>query len=171
MKQTILGVLAVVLSTSAFSIFAAKKFKNKIEIGKTVRILNLTEEKSLNSVLQKGIQILGIKNVLVVVVNLTPEEMEEETLMGFIHDQETYYLVKLRPGLSENYYLDILSHELIHLYDMHSGRLKLLYYGFLYDNVVYTFNTFYWERPFEKRAFDYEEILKLLIISNPPLSN
>lgn len=172
MKRVILGALAVVLFTSAFSIFCPKfSAKKEYKQDPTVRILNLTQEKSLDTVLQKGIEILGIKNILVVVVNLSLEETEEESLMGFIQDQETYYLVKIRPGLSEDYYLEILAHELIHLAQLHEKELKLLYYGFWYKGKVYTWNYFYWERSWEQEAFEYEEILKLLIISNPPLSN
>lgn len=178
MKKVILATTVVVLSIAVFSVFAtrslslsgAKKFENKQD--ETVRILNFTEEKQLNEIISKGLKILKIKDISVVIINLSKEEMEdEETLMGYIHDQETYYLVKLRPGLSQDYYLEIICHELQHLQDMYSGRLKLLYYGFLYDDVVYTWNTWYLDRPFEQRAFENEAYLKLQIINYPPLGN
>lgn len=167
-KRTILGVLAVVLFTAVFSfLFDFNSFSRQFKPDKSIKILNFTAEKQLDTVINKGMQILGIKNITVVITELSPEEMEEEVLMGYIDDYQTYFLVKLRPGLSEDYYLTILSHELWHLSQLHSGRLKKLYYGFLYDGVVYTWNSYYYERLFELDAFEQEESLKLQIISNP----
>jgi|SRR6478736_643510 len=182
MKRVILGALAVVLFTSAFSIlarteylgFATKEFKNKVVLDKSIKVLNFTAEKHLDTIVSIGVSELEIKNITVVITSLNEEELEEEALMGYIENQETYYLIKLRPGLSRDYYLDICAHELIHLYQMENGYLKRLYYGFWYLGKVYTPYDFYWEREFEIEAFENELFLKLAIldkISNPPLSN
>lgn len=174
MKRTILATTVVVLSIAVFSCFAGKRIKNKLTLYPTIKVLNFTAEKYLDTIISIGVSELEIKNITVVIVSLNEEELQEETLMGYIEDQETYYLIKLRPGLSKEYYLEICAHELWHLFDMYNGDLKQLYYGLWYKGKVYTPYDFYWEREFEIFAFKNELFLKLAIlnkISNPPLSN
>ena len=165
MKRTILGTIAVVLFTSAISFFGAKlKDKRTVKLDPTIKILNLTDEIGLDTITSIGVTELGLKDLKIVIVNLSADEVyEDETLLGYIEDRETYYLIKLKSNLYKDYYLTILSHELQHLKDLNSGRLKQLYYGFWFDGVVYTWNYSYWDRKFEQRAFEVEFELEMKI--------
>lgn len=165
MKTTVLAISAIFLGILAVSFSIDLPAKKEVNLDPSVRIINFTAEKELTTMVNKGIQILKIKDITVVITELSPEEMSEETLMGYIDDQQTYFLVKLRPGLSQEYYLEIIAHEITHLKDLHSGRLKQLYYGFLYDDVVYTWNSAYYDRLFELEAFEQESTIKMQIMA------
>jgi len=158
MRNTILATLAVILGVTAFSCFAPKvKDKRQPKLDPSIKIVNLSGEIGLDTITSIGLSELGLKDLKIIIVSLSLEELENnETLMGYIDQADGYYLIKLRSDLYRDYYITILAHELIHLYDMEKGDLKLLYYGFLYKGLVYTFNTPYYDRKFEETAFDGE---------------
>nr|DAI89632.1 MAG TPA: hypothetical protein [Caudoviricetes sp.] len=174
MKRTILGTIAVVLFTSAISCFAPKvKDKRVVKLDPSIKTVNLSGEIGLDTITSIGVSQLGLKDLKIVIVSLTEKEVKEnETLLGYIEDYQTYYLIKLKSGLYKDYYLTILSHELQHLKDLNSGRLKQLYYGFWFDGVVYTWNYSYWDRKFEQRAFEgkFELEMKIRYKMMNPLS-
>ena len=166
-KNTILGTIAVVLFTSAISCFAPKvKDKRQPKLDPSIKTVNLSGEIGLDTITSIGVTNLGLKDLKIIIVSLSLEELENnETLMGYIDQADGYYLIKLRNGLTKDYYLTILSHELFHLNDMERGDLKLIYYGFLYKGLVYTFNTPYYDRKFEENAFNGEFELKYKILN------
>lgn len=161
MKRTIFLTAVVFSAIAVFSFYFAPTLniadKKELKLDKTVKIINLSGEIGLDTITSIGLTNLGLKDIKIVIVNLTQEELENnETLMGYIDQVDNYYLIKIRNGLYRDYYITILAHELRHLYDMEKGDLKLLYYGFLYKDLVYTFNTPYYDRKFEEDAFNGE---------------
>jgi len=164
-KNTILGTITVVLFTSAISCFAPKvKDKRQPKLDPSIKTVNLSGEIGLDTITSIGVSQLGLKDLKIVIVNLTEKEVEEdETLLGYIEDYQTYYLIKLKPGLYKDYYLTILAHELKHLSQIYSGRLKMLPFCIQFEGLWYTFNYPYWEREWEIEAFRSEFELEMKI--------
>lgn len=172
MKNTILATTAVILIISAFSCFAPEtKLRQTVKPDKTVKILNLSGEIGLDTITSIGVTELGLEDLKIIIVTLTQKEIEEdETLLGYISQEDSYYLIRLKPGLYKDYYLEIISHELTHLNQYYTGRLKVLSYGIQYDNLTYSFEYPYWDRQWEIIAFQNEDFLKIAIqhkMNNP----
>lgn len=154
--------LILVLLAGIFCfILPDKKVKQKINLNSSIKVINLTADKQLDTVINITSQILKIKNVLIIVAPLLPEEIETEYL-GYIDRREGYYLIRIRPNLNEGLLEEIVFHEMWHCYQHESGRLKKLYYGFQFEGLTYTFNCFYFLRKFEIEAYENESKLKLL---------
>lgn len=165
MKRTILGTIAVILGVAVFSVYFAPKkdLKRTIYLDKTVKILNFTEERDLDTITSVTATALKIHNVKIVLVSLSQEEIDETDYLGYIQKWEDFYIIKIRPGLSKDLILEVISHEMIHCAENERGRLKTLYYGIEYDGLVYTPRYPYYLRPFELKAYKLEWPLKMYI--------
>lgn len=138
-----------------------KKLKKEIILDSSIKVINLTADKGLDTVVNITSQILKIKNVLIILTPLFPEEIDTEYL-GYIDKRDDYYLIRIRPNLNEDLLLEVLCHELQHCQQYESGRLRKLSYGFQFEELTYTFNCFYFLRKFEIEAYENEAKLKLL---------
>lgn len=171
MKRTIFLTTVVVSSIAVFSCFApnsAKDIKNKVYLDPSIKVLNFTADKNLEQIVNTTAQVLKLKNITVVCVTIDNED--ERFLLGYIVPEDSYYLIKLQPGLYDDLLLECVVHELYHAMQYESGDLTRLDYGFKYKNLTYCFNTFYWDRPFEVSAFENELRLKVEVthkINNP----
>jgi len=171
MKTTIFLTTVVVSSIAVFSFYFApnsadKKLKT-VKLDQSIKVLNFTSEKDVNTIVNVTAQILELKNILIVCTYLPPEESH---LLGYISPEDGYYLIKIQPGLSEDMVLEVYVHELYHALQYESGRLTKLTYGFKYNEYTYVWNTDYWDRIFETEAFENEMRLKIEVshkMNNP----
>lgn len=176
MRETVLAVLAVVLFTSAFSIFAAKKFKNKdynpdpTIRSTSIKILNFTGYENLNAITSASCQVLHLKNIQIVLIPIVDEE-EQMTYYGYVQKMDGYYLIKIHPNVTEDLLIEIIAHECYHVKDYESGILEKLDYGVRYYDKVYPWSSYYFDREYELRAFEHELDLKLQVLHkmNNPL--
>jgi len=175
MKRTIFLTTVVVSSITVFSCFApnpAKEIKNKVYLDPSIKVLNFTANKNLEQVVNTTAQVLKLKNITVVCVPIVDEE--ERFLLGYIVPEDGFYLIKIQPGLYDDLLLEVCVHEFWHLKDYESGDLERLEYGFKYKEFTYSFNTFYWDRPFELSAYQNELRLKIEVshkMNNPHCLN
>lgn len=165
MKRTIFLTTVVVSSIAVFSVYFAPKkdLKRTINLDHSITVINLTEEKDLDTITSVTATALKIHNITLVLVSLTQKEIDETDYLGYIQKCGGYYLIRLRPGLSKDLIIETISHEMIHCYHNEKGRLKTLYYGIEYDGLVYTPNFYYWDRKYEIIAFKLEWPLKMYI--------
>lgn len=170
-KRTILAITVVVLSIAVFSVFAAKKFENKeYKQDETVRILNFTAYKNLDTIINASCQILKIKNVNIVIIPITDQE-EKEIYFAYVQKRGGYYLIKVHPDLNEDLLIETIVHECVHIFQTESGALERLYYGIRYYDKVYLWNTPYYDRIFEEEAYQAEFYLKMEIKKLIPTVN
>lgn len=166
-KNTTLGALTVILGVAVFSIYFSpkKEIKRTLKLDPTLKIINLTEERDLDTITSVTLTALKLKNVNVVLVSLSPEEIYETNYLGYVQRWEDFYLIRIRPGLTKDLIIEIISHEMIHLYHNEKGRLKTLYYGIEFDGLVYTPRYPYYLKPFEIIAYKLEWPLKMYVKS------
>jgi len=70
------------------------------------------------------------------------------------------FRIELEKTLDEMTLLRTLAHEMVHVWQYASGRLRLYQDGrHLYDGRLYSSNTKYLERPWEGEAYELEEVL------------
>jgi len=159
MKNTILGTVAVVLITSAISFFAPdKKLKQKITLDKSIKVLNFTNNTKSDTTINIICQILKVKNVTIIVVPIVNED--EKQMLGYIQRRGDIYLMRIQDNLTDDLLLEVYVHELWHLMDYESGKLKKVSYGYQYGKFTYSYETPYFSRPFELIAFENEFRLK-----------
>lgn len=169
MKNTILGTTVVILLTAVFSVSFAptdspeKRIKNRVKLDQTVKILNYTNYTDLDTIINITAQILKIRNVKIVCVPLSEEE--QEIYFAYIQEKDGYYLIRVNSKLSEDLLIETIAHESIHLVDYELDILEALNYGFRYYDKIYTFNTRYFDRPFEIKAIENEFRIKYEIKS------
>lgn len=168
MKRTILSVTVVVVSIAVFSFyfarpedlgFAGKTIKQqKITLDKSIKVLNFTNNTKSDTTINIICQILKVKNVTIIVVPIVNEE--EKQMLGYIQKRGDIYLMRIQDNLTDDLLLETFAHELVHLYQFESGDLERLSYGIRYKEFTYSWESKYWDRKFEKEAFENEFRLK-----------
>jgi hypothetical protein len=163
MKNTILKTLTAVLVLAVFSVYFApeKKIEKKISLDPTIKIINFTPYKNLDSIVNITAQILQIKKALIVCVAMSEEEAIN--YFAYVEDKDGYYLININPKLTDDLLIESIVHEMVHVQQSYSGRLKTLSYGFWFEGLTYTFKYPYFSRPFEEEAYRLEFSLKYAV--------
>ncbi len=164
-RNTILATTTVILIIAVFSIFAGKKIKNKDHpiLNPTIKVINLTADRNIDTIVNLAAQLLRLNNITVVCVPIENED-EAATYYAYVQDMEGYYLMRIHSNLSEDLLIESIAHESVHIFQAESGRLKTLSYGYWFEGLTYTFNYPYYDRKFEQEAFQLETPLKFAII-------
>lgn len=169
-KNTLLATTAVILLISAFSVYFARKINvnKEVKLDHSVRTLNFTNYKNIDTITNVCAQLLKITNVPIVLVPIT--DIEEQLIYyGYVQKRGRYYLIKIHPNVTEDLIREILAHELFHAKQYESGKLERLYYGVRYLDKVYTWRTPYYDKPYERLAFEAEFDLKIKLKQLIPL--
>ena len=132
----------------------------EVKLNELNRIYNKTEVSSLDTIYQKGLEILNIKNETFLIVDINDSNFNK----GFGEDFRIQGTVTKRPG---NYYaihtkvddnknmIKIASHELIHIKQMVDNNLTYNNDGVTFNNRFYKipFKLKYRQLPWEKEAY------------------
>jgi hypothetical protein len=186
--KVVLGIILLIILTILvlhFLIGSESLELKEAEFTKDVRIVNRMEEHpSYDDIVYSGLEGLAIENVGVVITGMDKgeqrrfEELHNVSLDAYIIPSENnnkniftrnQYLIVLSTDLSLRNAIKVISHELIHLQQLNSGRLR-------YEGV-----TAFWEgsrfakdanlipyrsRPWENEAFALDDLLYDLILSD-----
>lgn len=126
-------------------------------------IQNSTNNKYLDTIIYSGLNVLDIKGITTIIIPLSkaPKQyfINNVDILAFIVlDGNRYYI--FIDNVSREESIKILSHELIHLNQYYTGKLKINK-----DIVIWQKNTYkgneipYKDRPWEINAFNNENIL------------
>lgn len=167
-KNTILVTTVVVLSIAVFSVLFAPKKEFKKD--NTVRILNFTGYKNLDTIVNASCQVLRLKNIQIVLIHIVDEE-EMYTYYAYVQKRGSYYLIKVHPNITEDLLIESCVHEGYHIRDNELGILQRLNYGMRYYDKVYPWSSSYFDRIYEQKAFEHELDLKLKVKQLIPTVN
>ena len=164
---TVLVVAAIILFAILFNKpFLEPTFEN-IDIPKTYSIQNKTEYEFLSKVISAGITELGMDTVYITLYPLDEATKEKASIEGrdlFAHivagnvGTKQYAIFIAEDGLGIDDYITVIAHELIHLQQYESGKLRVIdletgtvvYNGWPYQNISLIP---YDNRPWEQEAF------------------
>jgi len=141
------------------------KFKN-IEFKQENFILNQTNKPYLDTILHVGLKHLNIKGVTILVKDLNNEIKDKITEQdgliteAFIFGEGNQYIIYI-DDFNRIKSIIVLSHELIHLQQYHDERIINYDDEMVWNNMIYTNeeikDMYYFNRPWEKEAFDNQE--------------
>lgn len=166
------GIVIIALLLLFYLIFTYKEQPfDKYEIGKDNIISNRTNIEYLDTIVHVGLDILGIKNHVILI-----REQEEEIDLGDDIKTEAYVITK---GIQSIIYIkertnrltniQVLAHELIHIDQVKSGRYIADTFPFvIFDDSIYVGNKLpYRDRPWEEDAYlrgrDLEKEIKSIL--------
>lgn len=131
-------------------------------------ILNQTNKPYLDTILHIGLKHLNIKGVTILVKDLNSEIKNSLTegngliTEAFILGDKNQYIIYI-DNFNRLKSIIVLSHELIHLKQYHDERIIDYDDEMVWDNIIYTNeeikDMYYFNRPWEKEAFDNQEEL------------
>ncbi len=160
----LIGLYFIIKSSQTKSV---KQFKI-VQLDTTNLIVNNMDEKYIDTIINVGLNKLGISGVIVLVNPLPPEVKakfsSELELKAHIREHQGFYYIWI-DKLSKDETIDVLSHELIHLLQYHTKRLVVNGNTPIWEGNVYELNNVpYHSRPWESEAFDNSNDLKYKIL-------
>ena len=170
MKKTIIIVLSILL-LGLFIFYLIKSNKEKyfesIELSDSNSIVNFSKHQYVDTVVSIGLDVLNIKDNYVTIRDV-PEQIVESfkkqndmdlgaSIIG-ANDQYIIYINEMSRTTSTK----IISHELIHLEQYDSGRLRVIGSGVVIweGKEIIVLDIPYNERPWEKEAFRRQDDLE-----------
>jgi len=163
MKTTLLTTTAIFLMILAFSFkfeFAPKKGFKKVELDQSIKIINLTSYRYLDTIASVAAKSLRVKDVTIIITDIPGEYLYENALLAYTEKIDDIYYIRMRYDYGVYLGCLISCHEMIHLSQMYFGRLFITNDGFIFDNEFIPFTSNYEDRKFEAEAFMYEMSLK-----------
>lgn len=163
-KWTIIVVVLLLLSTIIyFATRPEEKFK-VIELSNKNFVSNRGPRTYLDTIVQVGLDQLGIENEVVMVKEQVQErdlgdEFESE---AYIIYQQGQSIIFMRPNVNRLKAIEIIAHELIHLEQYRTDRLQILKGGYVCweNDTIDITTTPYDKRPWEDEAFNYGPLLE-----------
>jgi hypothetical protein len=109
-----------------------EKYFNKVEI-ENIKIFNTIKNKEyLDTIVYAGAKSLEIENLIIVLKPLTEKEKEklifdsDYDLKAHIKGENYTYIIWLDPNLGRRTYINIISHEMIHLKQYYNKELTII---------------------------------------------
>lgn len=165
-KKAILIFLIFLLAILALVfLLPKKKFKEVVEYERNNIIVNQTEHMYYEDILHVGLNELGITNEIILIrTSQSKDGLDEYDLKGSIITNGQQYLVQIY-DIPQSESIQVLAHELIHLDQYRSGRLKIVNDSIFYEDNVYMKGQLppYRNRPWEREAFGRQRDLELAI--------
>lgn len=174
MKKIIIIVISVLLLGLLFFLLNKQnkeQYFNSIELTENNGIVNFSKHNYVDTVVSIGLDVLNIKNNYVTIRDV-PEQIVENfkkqndmdlgaSIIG-ANDQYIIYINELSRITSTK----IISHELIHLEQYDSGRLRVIESGVVLweGKEMNVLDIPYNERPWEKEAFRRQDDLEKKIL-------
>jgi hypothetical protein len=160
-NKILLIILTILLVIGLYLLNNSDKPYNKVILSKENHITNLTNIVYLDTIVSVGLSKLKQSNIFVVILPLTKRQIDQFADSGELKAQivgnDGNYIIFVS-DLTRNESITAISHELIHLNQYQSGRLKIdstgvIWEGNLIDNLLYE------ERPWEIEAFSEQKNL------------
>lgn len=128
-------------------------------------IINRTNQKYLDTITYIGLNLLNIKGTRIVISDLPrnykPPSDTEGNVQGFIkyYGGNYYGIYIIKADVNQS--ITILAHEIVHLYQYHSKRLKQNSRYYIWDNdtLYKPLKYRYMEKPWEIQAFQLGYLL------------
>ena len=159
-------ILFLLLALIAIIVFTYReKTFNVVELGKANAVLNRTDKTYLDTVVSIGLTELNITGVTVLIdpleKNLTTGDYD---IQAHIIGTQKQFIIFTK-DLSREKSIEVMSHELIHLLQYHSGKLLKTDGGVVWDGYyIQSIGEIpYMSRPWELEAFVLGENLKRTI--------
>lgn len=145
--------LVIWLATRPERTFVDYQFKE------TNQVFNLHETVWMDTIVQAGLDQLGIEDQLVIIrtQRASRELGDDLETEAYIQTNGQQYVIWIRPGLSREKAISVLAHELIHLKQYQTQKLMVLngarvvWDGEIIDDIT---QIAYHTRPWEREAFE-----------------
>lgn len=164
----LLGLTLFVVGMLIWRLTTFDNYYNPVPLSGNNTIINNTKYSYVDTVLSVGLDKMDIDSVTIIVNEVTDEmrrsfyEQNSVELGASIIGNRSQFILYVTPSERRSI-IRILSHELIHLGQYHSGRLVLTRTGLIWENQPISVGTMldipYGQREWEKEAFDNEPIL------------
>lgn len=167
----VLILLLVVMGVVVFLI-TGNKYENDlkvVELERSNQIYNRTNDKSLDTIYAKGLEILDIKGKNFIIIEMTDDVKTafkpDIKLSGSVTQQINYFLIRTRLG-SPKMLIDIASHELIHVKQMVDGNFAYEVDGVYYKGKFFAmpltmdYHQLPWEIEAHKKGPELSKIMK-----------
>lgn len=162
-KNTIITIIILLALIGLFFLLQyanRTQYYNKITLTEDNYIFNLGEDKYVDTIVSVGLKELDVKGCSITVEEMPQRikdlfyQQNQMELQATVTGSDNMYDI-LTYNLNRNEAILIISHELIHLKQYHSGRLNYIDDGFVtFDNKVYKVTDIpYNNRPWEVEAF------------------
>lgn len=163
----------ILLITAIVYFYPTKKdtYFNKISLSNNNAVTNRSSYPYLDTVLSVGLDIKHIKNVYVIIKDLTPDVVEQLVVdgsvdvFGTIINRGNQYVIFIKPDLTKEKTIAVISHEIIHIQQYYNDEIKIdnenkrvFWKGEEY-NLFQLMILPYKERPWEAQAFELEPSL------------
>lgn len=164
----LLGLTLFVVGMIIWRVTTFDNYYNPVPLSGNNTIINNTKYSYVDTVLSVGLDKMGIGGVTIMVDEVSEEmrnsfyEQNGVELGASIMGNRTQFLLHITPSERRSI-IRVLSHELIHLGQYHSGRLVLTRNGLIWENQLMSVETMldipYGQREWEREAFDNEPTL------------
>lgn len=162
-KKTLWIILAVVLLTLSLILLIGKEQTFKIiNFSNENGVRNTAEKQYLDTIVQVGLDKLELKGITVLVEPMKQNlEIGDYDVEAYIVGNSNQYIIFIKP-MSRDKSIEVLSHELIHLFQSERGKLQkrsnyLIWEG---DTILNPNEIEYGNRPWEKEAFLFGRYLE-----------
>lgn len=130
---------------------------NEFEFEENNLVSNQSSMEYIDTVVHAGLKVIGIDSIVVIIKdldpNFKPSTMEGYELKAHIMTDGNQYVIWMK-NLTKYEAINVLSHELIHLKQYYTGKLKIEGKDVLWNGELYKDGTFVYEdSPWEKEAF------------------
>lgn len=162
-NKILLVILAILLIVGLYLLNKnSNKPYNKVILSKENHITNVTNTVYLDTIINVGLSKLNQSNVSIVILPLTQRQIDQfgdnGELKAQIVGKDNQYIIFVA-DLTRSEAITVISHELIHLTQYRSGRLKLTQTGVIWEDKVIDVNLAYDKRPWELEAFSKQRNL------------
>jgi hypothetical protein len=162
----IIAVIIVIIGTIIFLNNRPEAYFSKVKFNDNNHVINRTNMKYADTIILAGLHALDITdvNVLILPIDISqPDNIIFEAYIIPVKEdppfKEKKYLIRTK-DFSRIQALEILSHELIHLYQFYTLKLTDNGRFIIWDNKVYENIPDYFDRPWEIEAFRNQTELK-----------
>lgn len=170
MKKWILILIGVVVIIGVIILLMVnqkEKYFKQIKIENN-NIFNTIKEKNyLDTIVYAGIKSLDIDSLIIIIRPLTSDDIkklsfdENLELKAHIQGMNDTYIIWINPNESRSEYIEILSHELIHLKQYYTKELLIINNNIYWKNEKININDYTYEkRPWEVEAFSNQKDLE-----------
>lgn len=174
MKKWIIILIAILIIgiITFFIVNQKEKYFNHIVIENNSIFNTIRDKNYLDTIIYAGVKSLEIDDLIIVVRPLTKENIENLSfddkleLKAHIQGMDDTYIIWINPNESRNDYIEILSHELIHLKQYYTKELFIVNNNIYWRNENININDYTYEkRPWEIEAFSNQKELEKKMIN------
>lgn len=126
-------------------------------------VRNSVDREYLDTIVQVGLGKLDIKGVTVLIQPMKADmEIGDYNIEAYIVGNNKQYIIFINPAMSRDKSIEVLSHEIIHLFQTEKGQLQKTMKSITWEGRIIQNpgEIEYGDRPWEREAFTYGRILE-----------